>query len=107
MIMVNKIAIKNRIAQDLRKINPDKIILFGSLVHNTFVENKSDIDLLIIKDTNDRLADRYSQARLSLTLDLPFDIFVLSQKELDEKLKSSFFFREILERGEIIYDKND
>lgn len=104
--MLKQSEIKNRIVKDLKRINPEKIILFGSFGNNNFIDGKSDIDLLIIKETTDRLADRYSQARLSLTLDFPFDIFVLSEKELEEKLKLSFFFREIMDKGEIIYEKN-
>ena len=102
--MKNKNILKQKIIADLKAINPQKIILFGSLKTGKFQKNRSDIDLLIIKNTNKKLADRYSEARLSLTLNLPFDIFVLTNEEYQEKLSSSFFFREIAEKGEVIYE---
>ena len=35
--------------------------------------------------------------------DYPFDIFVLTEKELEVSLQQSFFLREIIEKGEILY----
>lgn len=97
--------IREQIVTDLQVINPEKIILFGSLARGGYQEGKSDIDLLIIKDTQKKLADRYSEARLSLTLNYPFDIFVLTPEELEKKVLKSFFFREILEKGEVLYER--
>ncbi|MBI3385274.1 nucleotidyltransferase domain-containing protein [Candidatus Gottesmanbacteria bacterium] len=96
--------IKQKITQDLKVLKPKKIILFGSLTTGQFKKD-SDIDLLIIKNTREKLADRYSKARLSLSLDYPFDIFVLSEDELKEKLTKSFFFQEIVSRGEVLYEQ--
>lgn len=104
--MLNINLIKQKIIADLKPINPQKIILFGSLKTGKFKEGKSDIDLLVIKNTNKKQSKRYSEARLSLTLDLPFDIFVLTNQELQTKLSNSFFFREIIDKGEIIYEKS-
>lgn len=97
--------LKKRIIADLKTIKPQKIILFGSLTGDHFQENKSDIDLLIIKNTNKRPADRYSEARLSLSANYPFDIFVLTEKEFQDKISNSFFFKEIADNGEVIYEK--
>lgn len=103
--MVDKNILKQKIIADLKGIYPQKIILFGSFGTDKFIEGESDIDILIIKDTEKKLADRYSEARLSLTLDYSFDIFVLTNKELQDKLSQSFFFREIVKKGEVIYER--
>lgn len=103
---MSKNDIKRKIISDLRTINPKKIILFGSFSTGKFKSGKSDIDLLIIKESNKKFADRYSEARLSLSVDFPFDIFVLTENELRDRLENSFFFREIMEKGEIIYEKD-
>ena len=103
--MINQNLIKRKIVDDLKPLNPKKIIVFGSFSTGKFVEGESDIDLLIIKESKLKLADRYSQARLSLSLKLPFDIFTLTEKELKEKLAQSFFFREIVKQGEVIYEQ--
>ena|SRR3970282_312873 len=89
--MIDNKILKEKIVADLKTIKPEKVVLFGSLQTGQFKEGESDIDLLIIKNTNKRPADRYSEARLLLTSDYPFDIFVLTKKELDEKINSSFF----------------
>ncbi len=102
MTKINQI--KQQIVSDLIPLKPQKIILFGSLSNGRFIDGKSDVDLLIIKNTYQKLSDRFCDARLALSLDYPYDIFVLTQKELDERLKKSFFFREILSKGEVIYE---
>lgn len=101
---MSKHHLKQQIITDLKSINPEKIILFGSLITEKFNTDKSDIDLLIIKDTKKTPAERYSEARLALSLDYPFDIFVLNRKELKDRLLQSFFFREIVEKGEVLYE---
>lgn len=91
--MGKKDLIKQKIIAYLQAIKPKKIILFWSLTAGEFTKD-SDIDLLIIKETTDKLSDRYCKTRLSLTLDYPFDIFVLTDRELKEKLSTSFFPRD-------------
>lgn len=96
--------LKQKIISDLKTINPQKIILFGSLAKGNFTLD-SDVDLLVIKETKKKLADRYSEARLALSVDYPFDIFVLTEEELKNKVTKSFFFREIVQNGEVLYEK--
>lgn len=83
--------LKRMIVSDLMPLNPEKIIVFGSLVKGKFIEGKSDIDLLLVKQTSKKMADRYSEAKLALTPKYPFDIFTLTKNELEEKLAGSFF----------------
>lgn len=104
--MTTKAEIKQQVVNDLRVVDPQKIILFGSLRKGRYVEGESDIDLLVIQNTDRRLVDRYAQARLALKLNHPFDIFVLTEEELEEKLATSFFFREIVSEGEVLYEQH-
>ncbi len=104
--MIQRDIIKNKIVADLLPLHPEKIILFGSFLSDKFVEGKSDIDVLIIKDdAQEAPAQRYKEARLALTLPYPFDIFVLTREELQRKLRMSFFFNEIVKQGEVIYEQ--
>lgn len=98
--------LKNKVVNDLMPLFPEKIIIFGSLAKGKFIEGKSDIDLLLIKQTSKKMVDRYGEARLALTPNYPFDIFVLTKKELEKKMIESFFFREIVNEGEIIYERH-
>jgi len=71
----------NEIAQRIAsKFNPEKIILFGSYAKGT-PDNGSDIDLLIIQDTNLPIHKRGLDIRLSLIgTKMPFDILVVSAR---------------------------
>lgn len=102
--MMKSDQIFHKIVSDLKVINPQKIIVFGSFAKNKFIEGDSDIDLLIIKETTKKPAERYSEARLSLSLEYPFDIFVLTEKELKDRVSRNFFFRNILNNGKVIYE---
>lgn len=83
--------LKRMIVSDLMFLKPEKIIVFGSLAKGKFIEGQSDIDLLLVKETSKKMADRYSEARLALTPKYPFDIFTLTKDELEEKLAENFF----------------
>ena len=96
---------KKQVVRNLKPLKPEKVILFGSLSTGKFVAGKSDIDLLIIKNTEKNMGDRYVQARLLLPDNPPFDLFVLTPNELKEKLQNSFFFRDIIRYGEVLYEK--
>jgi len=86
--------IKRRITENL---NPNKIILFGSYATGTPTE-ASDIDLLIVKDSNlpTHIENRKVRKMLS-DLKIPVDVIVKSIKEFE-------IYKEII--GTIIYSAN-
>jgi predicted nucleotidyltransferase len=83
---------------------PDKIILYGS--HATQIANEeSDIDLLIIKDSEKRSIDRRIEVE-NLFFDrvIPLDILIYTPKEIFYLFSiGSPFIEEILEKGRLIY----
>jgi len=84
-----------------------KIILFGSYAYGNPDED-SDIDLLIIKDTDKRPIDRWTEVK-RLVRDrsrrVPVSPLVLTSKELEERLEiKDFFLQEILEKGQVLYE---
>lgn len=98
-------SIKTDIVQKLQTIHPQKVILFGTFGTDKFQPGKSDIDLLIIQETDKKPIERFRDARLSLTDKYPFDIFVLTPEELEREKIQNFFFREILANGEVLYER--
>lgn len=102
--MTNKQRLIKQIISQAEREKPEKVVLFGSLASGQFKKG-SDIDLLIIKNTKEKPIDRYIKFRLLFDLEYPFDLFVLTEEELNRRLKTSFFFREILEKGKVIYEK--
>ncbi len=85
---------------------PDKIILFGSYAYGQPSED-SDLDLLIIKDSN---LPRYKRAReirkyLWGITDVPKDIMVYTQAEIDEwRGVKEAFITQIVKNGKVLYE---
>jgi uncharacterized protein len=101
----------NKISELVSKIangyNPDKIILFGSYATGTANED-SDVDLLIIKDSNLTRPERTFQVRKMLYgMMIPLDILVYTPHEIQESQKSKLnFLHEVLTTGKTVYERN-
>ncbi|MFH0772611.1 MAG: nucleotidyltransferase domain-containing protein [Candidatus Omnitrophota bacterium] len=86
--------------------NPEKIILFGSYAQGNSTAD-SDIDLLVIKDSNYRRDERDKEIReLLKDIKFPLDIFVYTPKEAKKfyNLKGSFI-NEVFNKGKVIYER--
>jgi len=87
---------------------PLKIILFGSFAYGDPTKD-SDIDLLILKNTDKRRADRFVEVkRIIYNPDLKIPIFplVYTPEELEERLKiGDDFVKEILRKGIVLYER--
>jgi len=85
---------------------PEGIILFGSYVNGN-QDNDSDIDLLIIKNTDERFIDRWTSVRKILSdpnRKIGVDTLVLTPQEINERLfQGDQFINDIMENGEILY----
>lgn len=86
---------------------PKKIILFGSYAHGEPTQD-SDVDLLIIKNTDKRPIDRWVEVKKLLrgvAPGLPVSPLVYTEREIDERnAMQDFFIEEIFENGEVIYE---
>jgi predicted nucleotidyltransferase len=83
---------------------PDKIILFGSLATGN-VQEWSDIDLVIIKETDKPFLDRTREVMRLLRPRAGIDVMVYTPKEFDEIRSSRRFFREeVMAKGKVVYD---
>lgn len=93
----------NRIAN---AFNPEKIIIFGSHAYGE-PTNKSDIDILVIMNTDKKEIDRMiavSKIIQEYHKKFDFDILVKTPGEIKERLKiGDPFIGEILSRGRIGY----
>jgi uncharacterized protein len=86
--------------------SPRKIILFGSYASGMPTED-SDIDLLIIKETDKRPIDRWTEVKRLLRdrgREAPVSPLVYTPKELSDRMGiKDFFIQEILEKGKVLY----
>ncbi|MDQ6839704.1 MAG: nucleotidyltransferase domain-containing protein [Actinomycetota bacterium] len=69
--------------------SPRRVILFGSVARGQATE-ESDVDLMVVFDHLDRARRRELQGRLmaSVTVPVPFDIFVMDVAEFDGRRTS-------------------
>jgi len=90
----------------LRGYKPKKIILFGSYAYGEPTED-SDIDLLIIKNTDKRPIDRWIEVKRLLrdiSRTVPVSPLVYTEKEIEERIAiKDFFIEEIFEKGDVLY----
>ena len=88
--------------QIVARYNPNKIVLFGSQAKGTATK-KSDIDLCVVTDTNDKrslITDMY----LSIESDRPFDLVLYSEVEWQECISDTTSFAYLINKtGVAIY----
>lgn len=90
------------VVNQLKKYAPEKIILFGSYAYGDPGE-ESDIDLVLIKKTNDSFHERQKQVRMLLRSTTPVDIFVFTPEEFLKAQSSNLFIREVAQKGRLLY----
>ncbi|MDT3738138.1 MAG: nucleotidyltransferase domain-containing protein [Candidatus Kapabacteria bacterium] len=85
---------------------PDKVILFGSYANGNPNEN-SDIDLLIIKDTDKSRPERTTLVRkLLFGSMIPIDLIVYTPDELEESKKDKYsFVHQLLNNSITLYER--
>ncbi len=114
--MGNLDLLEETLLKKLKKLNPNKIILFGSYAWGN-PGSTSDIDLLIV--TNDQFMPssfheknviyfKWARAIKSIEKDYPIDLIVhtLPMHKKFIELNSSFS-KEILNKGKVLYERNN
>jgi len=102
---MNKEELKKAIVSSYEKLNPVKIILFGSWCRDE--EDKySDVDIIVIYETKKRFLDRLEELYLMWDIPVAFDILAYTLEEFDRMLKEKNPFIERINReGEVIYER--
>ena len=104
---MNRSPLINKLVEAI-KVNykPQKIILFGSHAWGNPTD-ESDIDLLIVKDTDKPFHKRWAEVcRLvsDLRKGIAFSPFVVTPDELRRRLElGDQFFEEIIRKGSVLY----
>jgi uncharacterized protein len=107
--------VKKEILKRLECIKPYKVILFGSSAYGSSHPD-SDIDLLVVTD-NDYLPKNYkenmenyhmvSSLLRDLKKNMPMDLIVHTKPMHDAFIHlGSMFAREVLKKGEVLYEKD-
>ncbi len=88
-----------------RGYTPEKIILFGSLADGQASQG-SDIDLLIIKQTDKNPWQRMREVSQLIEHSVPIDLLVYTPEELQDRIAMhDFFVLDILKHGKVVYER--
>lgn len=92
------------IVDQLKKDKPKAIILFGSAARGEMSKD-SDLDILVIKETDKPFTDRIRETRASVRTNQALDIIVLTPEEAKKLPQNNTFLRQILKEGKLLYGR--
>jgi len=102
--MIKEAEIHDVAQKIIQHYKPERIYLFGSFAWGKPTAD-SDVDLFIVKDTQERKFDRQLKVRRIINGSLPADILVYNKKEVQERIAlGDFFIKAILKKGKLLYD---
>jgi predicted nucleotidyltransferase len=85
--------------------NPQRISLFGSLASGE-VDEWSDVDIVIVKETSLRFLDRIREVLELLHPRVGVDILVYTPEEFDRLTRErAFIQQEIVEKGRLLHER--
>lgn len=92
----------SNIISSLKGANPQKIVLFGSYAYGR-PNPSSDIDLLVVVNTDKSFHQRIQELRPLLPKDKPIDLIVLTPQEYQKAKGTNSLVDEIDAKGRVIY----
>jgi predicted nucleotidyltransferase len=87
----------------LSELTRKKIVLFGSLARGDWDEF-SDIDLIVVYETEKRFMERLKELYLSWDIPRAVDILAYTPEELHRMINESCFLQDALKHGKVIYE---
>lgn len=103
--MVSDTQIKKVAEKIAKEYDPEKIILFGSYAWGK-PHKDSDIDLFIVKETDNNRELTRKINRLIFPRLFSMDIIIYTPEQVEKRQKmQDFFIRDILTKGKILYAK--
>lgn len=86
-------------------LSPERVVLFGSLAHGE-ASVWSDIDLVIVQETDKRFLDRIKDVLRLLQPRVGMDILVYTPAEFAQLAQERAFVRdEIVGKGSVLYER--
>ena len=96
----------HRVVHGLIAYEPEKIILFGSAARGD-TDEYSDLDLIVIKQSNKRFVERLVEVTAYLPRDTAVDVLVYTPQEFQAmQEEGNPFIEQALSDGIVLYDKS-
>jgi uncharacterized protein len=92
-----------RIIETFQSVHPKKIILFGSVTRKE-ADPYSDIDIIIVYQTQKRFLDRLEELYRHWNIRRAVNILAYTPDEYEDLLRESDFIRDAVEKGRVIYE---
>ena len=93
----------DQLIQDLvARYQPERVILFGSRARGD-ARASSDIDLLIVKETDQRFVERIVEVLRLLKPKTPLDVLVYTPSEFAMLKESNSFVKQAVREGKEVY----
>ncbi len=104
MSKINKLRAEAQKISDqiVKTYQPERVVLFGSLSNG--VKNPADIDLLVIKETNENRIRRAQQLYRKIDWSFPLDLIVRTPAEVKNGLEKGVPFYQNALKGETLYE---
>jgi len=97
--------LKKQIISTFLPFNPDKIILFGSIIREDR-DHESDVDVIVVYGTGKSFMERLEELYMSWDIPKAVDILAYTPYEFEKMVKESFFLQDAIREGEVIYEKS-
>jgi len=99
--------IDNLVRRIVARIQPQKVIIFGSYAKGT-ATTKSDLDIFVIKEMDLPMANRADDLNPMLSrLLIPVDVHIYTPQEVEEYGKEQFsFINSVLKSGKTVFEKS-
>lgn len=93
-----------KVVRCLKRYNPERIIIFGSCARGD-ADEQSDVDVVVIKQTDKRFLERLIEVAKYLDNDLgKVDVFVYTREEFEEmRQRGNPFIEKVVSEGRVIY----
>lgn len=97
--------INGYVREVVRRLDPYRVILFGSFARGDFNE-ASDVDILVVSDFKEEFLDRIKLLMELNKLGLPLEPVGYTVEEFEEmRRRRSPFILEVLEEGRVLYER--
>ena len=92
-----------RIKSQIPALDVQKVILFGSLATGK-VGKSSDLDLIIVKKSDEKFLDRMDEFYEKLDSKVSMDIMVYTPEEFEKMSETNTFIKRAIKEGKILYE---